>query len=89
MAVTLTQAPPLQVDVISGAEVDRKTSAQKVKASSDVPKRAVKSSGRSTQKVLQPPAGAAAEGKEVRRAAPDVFKHFMNHCVCCQPQAGL
>lgn len=82
MSVTLAQAPPPQAEVISGAEVDQKTSALKVKASSDVHKRAVKSSSRRTQKVPQPPAGAVAEGKEVRRAAFDVFKHFMTHCEC-------
>lgn len=86
--VALTQAPAPQVEVITGAEVDQKASVQSVKARSDVHKRAVKGSSRRPQKTPQPPAGAVAENKEVRRATFDVFNHFMIHYEFFEPRAG-
>lgn len=85
MSLALKQPPPSQVAVVSGDEVDQEMSGLKVKVRSQVPKKPAKSSGRRTQaKIPQPPAGAAAEDKEVRAThnkAHYFFIHFMKHCV--------
>lgn len=66
MSAVLTQPPPSQVAVVSGGEDDQELSNLKVKVRSEVLPRPARSSGRRTQvKILRPPAGSAAEDKEV------------------------
>lgn len=84
MSLALTQ-PPSHVAVVSGDEVDQEMSGLKVKVRSQVPKKPAKSSGRRAQvKIPPPPAGSAAEDKEVR-ATPSkahwFFILFMKHYV--------
>lgn len=64
LSLDVTQLPPSQVAIVTGADQD--LSDLKVKVRSEVVQRPAKSSGRRTQvKVLRPPPGSAAEDKEV------------------------
>lgn len=66
VSADLTQLPPSHVAVVSGGEDDQELSNLKVKVRPEVLPRPAGSSGRRTQvKILRPPAGSAADDKEV------------------------